>query len=429
MIEILSLKDNILGLLSFVILFLLFFFIGVRSQKNYLLKRFYFFAFLIRIFSAYFNIFLFKVVLNSVADTGRYYNHSFLIREEIINGRFSFSNISWSDSTYITGFFAGLISVITPSNYLTISFVFTVFGFIGSWQIYKTFLKIYPNATKELAFMILFLPSLFFWGSGLLKDPLSLFGLGLMFSASYTLFIEYKISIKSILMLIIGLVFASLIKAYIPIVFIPCFLFLIYRNAMLKIKFKVTKFFLFPLIVLVLSSIGYIGLAKFSELNENFSSENAGKAVQSIQQFYKDNPELLGGSSYDIGTISPNISENTKLIPSAFIVTYFRPYIWEAKKILYIPSLYESFISFYFIFYFVLKIGIIQTIRIIKSDVFLQFCLLFSIIFGVVVGLSSFNFGTLMRYKIPSMPFWTTFLIITYQKYRNLNFEKKTVDT
>jgi hypothetical protein len=45
------------------------------------------------------------------------------------------------------------------------------------------------------------------------------------------------------------------------------------------------------------------------------------------------------------------------------------------------------------------------------------------------VGLSSFNFGTLMRYKIPSMPFWTTFLIITYQKYRNLNFEKKTVDT
>jgi hypothetical protein len=37
---------------------------------------------------------------------------------------------------------------------------------------------------------------------------------------------------------------------------------------------------------------------------------------------------------------------------------------------------------------------------------------LFALIFGVVVGMTSLNFGTLVRYKIPSLPFFVAGMVI-----------------
>ena len=43
-------------------------------------------------------------------------------------------------------------------------------------------------------------------------------------------------------------------------------------------------------------------------------------------------------------------------------------------------------------------------------------CIIFALFFGFVVGFTSFNFGALGRYKIPSMPFFVSFLVmVSYQ--------------
>jgi len=42
--------------------------------------------------------------------------------------------------------------------------------------------------------------------------------------------------------------------------------------------------------------------------------------------------------------------------------------------------------------------------------------MLFAIIFGVVVGISSYNYGALSRYKIPSEMFFVISLTIIYYK-------------
>ena len=54
----------------------------------------------------------------------------------------------------------------------------------------------------------------------------------------------------------------------------------------------------------------------------------------------------------------------------------------------------------------------------IKGDAFLIFCVLFTIILGFGVGLSTSNFGALVRYKIPFLPFFT-FLILYNIKWLN----------
>jgi hypothetical protein len=43
-----------------------------------------------------------------------------------------------------------------------------------------------------------------------------------------------------------------------------------------------------------------------------------------------------------------------------------------------------------------------------------MFCLVFAISFAFAVGVSTFNFGTLVRYKIPLMPFYGMALLVLY---------------
>lgn len=42
------------------------------------------------------------------------------------------------------------------------------------------------------------------------------------------------------------------------------------------------------------------------------------------------------------------------------------------------------------------------------------FALIFSIVFAFAVGVSTFNFGTLVRYKIPLLPFFLVALILIF---------------
>jgi hypothetical protein len=65
--------------------------------------------------------------------------------------------------------------------------------------------------------------------------------------------------------------------------------------------------------------------------------------------------------------------------------------------------------------------GVSKTFTLIGRDPTVLFCLIFSLIFAFAVGISSYNFGSLSRYKIPCLPFYAAFLIIiiNYHKINN----------
>ncbi|MEP2024099.1 MAG: hypothetical protein ABJI85_05525, partial [Reichenbachiella sp.] len=46
------------------------------------------------------------------------------------------------------------------------------------------------------------------------------------------------------------------------------------------------------------------------------------------------------------------------------------------------------------------------------NDPIVLYCLTFSLLFAFAVGVSTYNFGTLMRYKIPVIPFYLITLTI-----------------
>jgi hypothetical protein len=78
----------------------------------------------------------------------------------------------------------------------------------------------------------------------------------------------------------------------------------------------------------------------------------------------------------------------------------------------------------YFTLYVLFKSGVFTFIKLILTDPLIMYCLLFSAVFAMFVGTSTLNFGTLVRYKIPCLPFYTISLFLIYEKVKERSIRK-----
>jgi len=62
------------------------------------------------------------------------------------------------------------------------------------------------------------------------------------------------------------------------------------------------------------------------------------------------------------------------------------------------------------------KVGFFKSFKIIFSDPVLIFCFVFSILFAGIVGMTTTNFGALVRYKIPCLAFYLMMIFIVMDK-------------
>jgi hypothetical protein len=233
-----------------------------------------------------------------------------------------------------------------------------------------------------------------------------------LFCGVYEIFFTRKKIIKNILIVIIAAYLLFEIKDYILFSFSAAILLwlLISWTFSIKALFLRVLFLSFIFITAIGSSfflIHYIGeeittLAVKSLLENTVST---GKYLHNIS-------EQSDGSSYDIGKVDPTIQGFISMAPKAINVTLFRPYLWESKKLIIFFSAVEStFILLYFI-YVLFKNKIVFFFTKIMKDPFLILCVFFTLVFAMFVGISSFNFGTLVRYKIPCIPFFLIALVI-----------------
>jgi hypothetical protein len=109
--------------------------------------------------------------------------------------------------------------------------------------------------------------------------------------------------------------------------------------------------------------------------------------------------------------------------PAAVNVTLFRPYPWEARKPIVVLTALEALLFLFLTFKVLFRVGTKKIWISISKNPTIQFSLIFTLIFAFAVGISSYNFGTLSRYKIPCMPFYATALILIY--YDNKPLKKK----
>jgi ABC-type uncharacterized transport system permease subunit len=54
----------------------------------------------------------------------------------------------------------------------------------------------------------------------------------------------------------------------------------------------------------------------------------------------------------------------------------------------------------------------------------IMYCLLFALVFALFVGVTTLNFGTLVRYKIPCMPFYIIALVLILERHKTKKLQQ-----
>ena len=153
-------------------------------------------------------------------------------------------------------------------------------------------------------------------------------------------------------------------------------------------------------------------MIKFSRDAERYAVEALVRTAKDTQNWLLYSSQIQGGSGYSLGNLEYTPLGLLKAAPKAINVTLFRPYLWEARKPILIPAAIEGFISLFLTLMLLYKTGFVRFIKMVLANPEVQFFMVFSLVFAFSVGFTSFNFGSLVRYKIPMMPFYFMALFI-----------------
>lgn len=320
-------------------------------------------------------------------------------------------------SSYFIIRIAAVFDFITFSAYSATAVLFSVFSFVGSWAFFSAFYRQTPKLHFSIALPILFIPSVIFWGSGLLKDTVTFGCLGLMTYAISNLFIiKHPKKFWSVVLLLISAFIIFSIKKYILLCFLPATFLWIYASRLKQIKQVVFKVMILPFVMGTLIGGAYYAVVLIGQGDSRYSIDKLGETARITAYdigFYSGKD---AGSGYSLGELDGSTASMLKLAPQAINVSLFRPYLWEVRNPLMLLSAFESVLVLIFTLYVLIKKRGILFQALIDPTV--VFCLVFSLAFAFAVGVSTFNFGTLARYKIPLLPYYLLALIFI------LNYEK-----
>lgn len=316
-----------------------------------------------------------------------------------------------------TFFVAKLISplvFIGFKSYLVTSVLLSWISFFGAWKFYLLLCRYFPGMEKRLAIGVLFVPSVLFWGSGILKDTITFSAVCWFIVGLDAAFIAGRRSKMAYLTVLLTLYVLLSVKPYVLYSLLPGAIIWIGSSRMKKIHSKFVRITLVPL-VLVLSIAG--GFAALSLLGNQMGKFAINKMLETASVTQKDlKQDYYQGSAFDIGDFDPTIAGVTAKVPAAMAVGLFRPYVWEARNIVMVASGLENLVYLLMAVFLIFKIisSPRKFFRILGEYPILSFLLCYTLFFSVMVGLSTSNFGALVRFKIPFLSCYIVLLLILH---------------
>lgn len=313
------------------------------------------------------------------------------------------------------------LCVLAFKNFVITAMLLSWLCYTGVWRLFLLFNEEFPQLEKQLAISILFIPSVVFWGSGLLKDTITLSAVGWYTYHFYYFFIKKKYSISSAAMIFISAYLLIEIKPYILFALLPGSIIWLSNQRLKKIKSKVLRSMAAPFFISIGVGLGVFVLSQMGDVLGVYSIDKVlNKAVESNMD---QKQEYYHGNSFDIGDFDatlPGVLSKTHLAISAAL---FRPYLWDARNpVMFISALENTYILLLTIF-LLIKLKFFSFFTLIGENPLLLFSVLFSLFFAFSVGLATSNFGSLVRLKIPCIPFFVSSLFVLkhfYEKKANV---------
>jgi len=313
---------------------------------------------------------------------------------------------------------SALISYLSFHKFLIISLFFGFFSFLGQWKLFLVFDHINKhNNRKLLAYAILYSPSIWFWGSGLLKDSICLGALGFIIHILYKFVVRRKFSFLSLIYLVLLIYIITIIKSYITVIVTAGIVIMLFSIFLKSIKNKLLQGLLLISAILMTGILLYVSdfSAEISEMAEESVAQ-----IKEFQQHYQilQDSEENSKAGFGFSELEPSFSSLVLNSPAVVFTCLYRPFLWESRKIIILFTSLESTLLLLATLFIMMKIGIINFFRTIFSKPHLLFCFTISILFALIIGFTTFNFGTMIRYKIIFLPFYYFLLVNLYSNFK-----------
>jgi hypothetical protein len=333
-------------------------------------------------------------------------------------------------------------------NVHTVFMCFT--ALLGLTAMYKAFVG-YFKGKENLLFLALFLiPSVVFWGSGVLKEGILLFALGFLFYSFVNVFINRKSIVLNLILLLFSVFLIMINKNYLLFAVLPALLCFYVAE-----KFNIKRVFVFFSTAYVLGCVAilifspdilqtlalkqrdFIAVAKGGAYMQNrehmiriapdkkiFLDTLTPKTFRIKQgsaylcwkngspsdTIYVTNSKdtatfnLLwdlpeAGSTINVAKLEPGFFSLLKTIPSALYNSLCKPGLFSARSILEKMAAAENIFALLFL---------IACIWFRKKEFnknLLALCVFICLAILLLIGYTTPIAGAIMRYKVPVMPF------------------------
>ncbi len=205
------------------------------------------------------------------------------------------------------------------------------------------------------------------------------------------------------------------IKPYIFFALLPGTILWLSNQQIKKIKNTTFRFLATPVLLMIGGLLAYLSLYQMGDSLGLYKLDSVMDRAVIVQQDMK--ADYYGGKTFDIGNFDASAGGVLSKAPIAIFSGIFRPAIWDVRNVVMLVSSLENTYLLILTIFLLVKLKLFGFFVLIRKNPLLLFCILFSLFFAFSVGLTVANFGSLVRLRIPELPFFVAGLFIMRYLY------------
>lgn len=361
-----------------------------------------------------------------------------------------------ANDTHLVIRFNAFVRLFSLGHYMVHAVVINFLGLVGLTGIFRFARQMAPEKEKWLFAGVFLTPGIMFWTSGVLKEPMLLFGLGVFLFALVSISTE-GFSVGRMALMVVGLFILSMVKSYALIAIIPglvawwiserypqihpaVFFTLIYidvgivvsvlggmvqeRNIFERLATKQHEFYQLAeggtYVRIASGDTLYISASDFDAIHFKQDRDSASlrydvaavnwndakkehatsNTLPGGTEFYVILDYGRTGSTIDIPKLDGSVWTTMKAVPMAIVNALFRPFPWEIRS----PFMALSGLENLFILLLFVLMVLFFRKEALDQPVFYIACF-FALIILLLTGLVTPVVGAIVRYKVPALPF------------------------
>jgi hypothetical protein len=200
------------------------------------------------------------------------------------------------------------------------------------------------------------------------------------------------------------------IKPYILFALLPGSVLWLTNERLSKVQNKILKSLAAPFFILFGTGLSFLLLSQMGDVLGIYAIDKVldRAVVVNIDQ----KQEYYNGSSFDIGHFDADPLSMLSKAHLAIAATLFRPYLWDVRNVVMLMSALENTYILCLTLFLLVRLKVFSFFTLIGANPLLLFSFLFSLFFAFSVGIATSNFGSLVRLKIPCIPFYVAGLFV-----------------